>query len=133
MVRAHINRIGTALPPHDVHQAFIDFVGDLIEDRRDAALFRRMESRAGIAHRWSYVEPVAAPNRHVIDRQGFYRPGAFPSTAAAPRRAVRGRTSGARGTTRRSTCRVPPSLLQRVARGARRQAAGRPPPPSARE
>jgi len=82
MVQAHINRIGTALPPHDVHQAFISFVGDLIEDRRDAALFRRMESRAGIAHRWSFVEPVETADRHVIDKQGFYTPGAFPSTAA---------------------------------------------------
>lgn len=78
--KAHINRIGTALPPHDVHDAFMRFVGDLIEDRRDATLFRRMVGRAGIAHRWSYVEPVENPNRFLADKQGFYTPGNFPST-----------------------------------------------------
>jgi predicted naringenin-chalcone synthase len=79
--KAHINRIGTALPPHDVHDAFMRFVGDLIEERRDALLFRRMVGRAGIAHRWSYVEPVENPNRFLADKQGFYTPGSFPSTA----------------------------------------------------
>ncbi len=78
---AHINAIGTALPPHDVHEAFMRFVGDLIEDRRDQLLFKRMVGRAGIDHRWSYVEPVENPNRFLADREGFYTPGAFPSTA----------------------------------------------------
>jgi predicted naringenin-chalcone synthase len=78
---AHINRIGTALPPHDVHEAFTAFVGDLIEDRRQSLIFRRMVGRAGISHRWSYVEPAENPNRFLADKQGFYTPGAFPSTA----------------------------------------------------
>lgn len=77
---AHINRIGTALPPFDVHDAFMRFVGDLIEDDRQARLFRRMVGRAGIAHRWSYVEPAENPNRFLADKQGFYTPGNFPTT-----------------------------------------------------
>jgi predicted naringenin-chalcone synthase len=78
---AHINRIGTALPPFDVHAAFLAFVADLIEDRRQSLIFRRMVARAGISHRWSYVEPAENPNRFLADTQGFYTPGAFPSTA----------------------------------------------------
>ncbi|WP_416906952.1 MAG: type III polyketide synthase [Polymorphobacter sp.] len=81
-VTAHINRIGTALPPFDVHEAFMRFVGDLIEDERQARLFRRMVGRAGISHRWSYVEPVENPNRFLADKAGFYTPGAFPTTGA---------------------------------------------------
>lgn len=82
MAKAHINAVGTALPPFDVHEAFMRFVGDLIENRRDAALFRRMVSRAGIAHRWSYVEPAENPNRFLADKHGFYLPGGFPTTGA---------------------------------------------------
>jgi predicted naringenin-chalcone synthase len=78
---AHINRIGTALPPNDVHEAFVDFVGTLLTDRRDKAIFRRLVSRAAIDHRWSFVTPVKDPDGFTVDAEGFYRPGAFPTTA----------------------------------------------------
>ena len=69
--RAHINAIGTAVPRHDVHQAFIDWALKQIDDRRAAALFQRMAARSGIAHRWSVVPGPAE----------FYRNGALPPTS----------------------------------------------------
>jgi predicted naringenin-chalcone synthase len=78
---AHINRIGTALPPNDVHAAFVDFVGGLIKDRRDQLIFRRLVGRSAIDHRWSFFTPVKDPDGFTADAEGFYRPGAFPSTA----------------------------------------------------
>jgi alpha-pyrone synthase len=80
MPEAFINRIATANPPHDVHDAFLDF-GRLMlrEDRRRLALFNRMAERSGIAHRYSYFQPGgAAPE---LDGAGFYKLGAFPGTA----------------------------------------------------
>ena len=82
MAQAHINRIGTAVPGHDVHDAFVRFVGNFITERRDKAIFKRMEGRSGIAHRYSYFEPTENPDGFVADTEGFYTPGAFPSTAA---------------------------------------------------
>jgi len=78
---AHINRIGTAVPPNDVHDAFVRFVGQFIRDRRDSALFKRMVGRAGIAHRYSFFTPVTNPDGFEADAEGFYTPDAFPSTA----------------------------------------------------
>ena len=79
---AHINRIGTAVPPNDVHDAFVGFVGDMIDDRRGQLIFKRMVGRAGIEHRFSYFEPLANPNRFMADTDGFYVQGKFPTTGA---------------------------------------------------
>jgi predicted naringenin-chalcone synthase len=78
---AHLNRVATANPPHDVHRAFERFVEGMLTERRDVALFRRMAGRSGIEHRYSYFEPTYAPDGFVADTEGFYRPGAFPGTA----------------------------------------------------
>ncbi len=69
--RAFLNAIGTATPPHDVHQDFLAYSPALLETERERALFARMAERGGIAHRFS---PLTA-------QEGFYIPGAFPSTA----------------------------------------------------
>lgn len=82
MTTAHINRIGTAVPPNDVHDAFSRFVLSFLTERRDQVLFQRMRSRAEIEHRWSYFEPIEDARGFVADSEGFYTPGAFPSTAA---------------------------------------------------
>ena len=82
MVTAHINRIGTAVPPNDVHDAFVNFVGGMIDDRRGTAIFKRMVGRAGIDHRFSFFEPVTNPDGFEADTEGFYTPGNFPGTAA---------------------------------------------------
>lgn len=78
---AHVNRISTAVPGHDVHRAFERFVGSLLEGRREAALFRRMAGRSGIERRFSSFEPVENPDGFVADTEGFYAPGAFPPTS----------------------------------------------------
>jgi len=82
MTGAFINRIATALPPNDVHRAFLDF-GRLMlaNDPRKRALFDRMAERSGIAHRWSVLAAGGA-----VDRDSFYRLGAFPGTAARMRK-----------------------------------------------
>ncbi|MFN3591134.1 MAG: type III polyketide synthase [Thermaurantiacus sp.] len=81
MTAAHINRIATAVPPHDVHAAFERFVDGRLEGRREQALFRRLARRSGIDHRWSSFRPVTNPDGFVADAEGFYVPGAFPGTA----------------------------------------------------
>ena len=81
MPEAFINRIATATPPHDVHNAFLRFGQFMLKDnKRSLALFNRMADRSGIAHRYSYVQPD--PGGEVTDTEGFYRAGSFPDTAA---------------------------------------------------
>ncbi len=81
MTTAYINRIGTAVPEHDVHGTFIQFVDRLLPDRRAKILFGRMVQRAGIAHRYSTLEP-SGNIESAIDREGFYQLGRFAGTAA---------------------------------------------------
>jgi predicted naringenin-chalcone synthase len=79
---AHINRIACAVPPHDVHEAFVGFAGSLLQERRGRLLFERMASRSGIQHRWSSITPPRAGSNYAADGDGFYQVGRFPSTAA---------------------------------------------------
>ena len=57
MTVAHINRIGTAVPPQDVHAPFIAFARTLLPDDRRRDLFDRMAQRSGIAHRYAALRP----------------------------------------------------------------------------
>jgi alpha-pyrone synthase len=85
MTEAFINRIATAVPPHDVHAAFLQFGRNMLHgDNRRLALFNRMADRSGIAHRYSFLEPGLEPGADgmAVDTEGFYRSGAFPGTAA---------------------------------------------------
>ncbi len=79
---AHINRIGTANPPHPVHAAFVEFVTNTIEDARERRLFTRMVERSGIGQRFSYLQPVTLPDGTITDSEGFYGTGEWPTTAA---------------------------------------------------
>lgn len=81
MTMAYINRIGTAVPEHDVHESYIRFADRILPDRRTRALFRRMVQRAAIDHRYSTLETSDRPE-HGIDRNGFYQPGRFAGTGA---------------------------------------------------
>jgi predicted naringenin-chalcone synthase len=76
---AYINRIGTAVPEYDVHQAFIDFFDRFLPDRKAKLLFRRMAQRAEIDHRFSTLRPHEDPTV-AVDCEGFYRPGQFAGT-----------------------------------------------------
>lgn len=75
---AHLNAVGTAVPPHDVHHAFIAWASDRVDDRA-RPLFARMAARAGIAHRWSVLPGVGGAS--AVETGGFYADG-MPGTAA---------------------------------------------------
>lgn len=77
----HINRIATATPANDVHQAFIDFARDMLDDPRARKVFDRMADRSGVAHRFSTLQPTGE-NGAALDTGGFYRRGGFPGTGA---------------------------------------------------
>jgi alpha-pyrone synthase len=80
---AFINAIGTAVPGHDIHAAFIDWAGGRLAEERDRKLFARMAARSGIRHRWSVLAPTA-DGGSPIQPGGFYA-GAWPGTAARMR------------------------------------------------
>jgi alpha-pyrone synthase len=79
---AYLNRIATAVPQHDVHDAFVLFAEKMLADPRLHPVFHRMVSRARIAHRYSFLDPhkdsrhFSSPGAHE-----FYRLGNFPDTA----------------------------------------------------
>ncbi|MDE8346104.1 MAG: type III polyketide synthase [Acidocella sp.] len=81
MVIAHINRISTAHPPHDVHQAYQNFIAQALAPGKARTVFTRMASRAGIAHRYSVLHQDGLVEADA-PRTGFYRRGAYPGTAA---------------------------------------------------
>jgi predicted naringenin-chalcone synthase len=85
MTTAHINRIGTAVPDHDVHETFIRFAEQNLPERRSRLLFKRMVQRAEIEHRYSTFAPGETLSI-AADRDGFYRPGHFAGTAARMKR-----------------------------------------------
>lgn len=78
---AHVNRIATAVPAHQVHDAFVRFVTGRIADARYRHIFERMVGRAGIERRYSFLEPMILPDGRVTDSEGFYGLGEWPGTA----------------------------------------------------
>ena len=82
MTTAYINRIATAVPEHDVHDSFVVFAENMLEDPRLRAVFRRMSSRSDISHRYSFLNPHVRPGDFSShDANRFYRLGSFPGTA----------------------------------------------------
>lgn len=79
MTTAYLNAVGTAVPTHDIHAAFIGWAQRQILDARQRRLFDRMAARAGIAHRWS-VLPPGRDGGSPVDPGGFYAEGQ-PGTA----------------------------------------------------
>ena len=77
---AHINRIGTALPPYDVHASFVAFAHKMLDTDKSEKVFGRMAQRSGIVHRYS-VLPVEDLSLDQTGKRGFYSPGMYPSTA----------------------------------------------------
>ena len=55
----YLNAVATAVPDHDIHDAFIGWAQARV-DPAARAVFARMAARAGIGHRWS-VLPTTAP------------------------------------------------------------------------
>ncbi len=86
MTTAYLNRIATAVPEHDVHDAFVVFAEKMLIDPRLRAVFRRMVTRAEIAHRYSFLDPRIQAEQGsgqgpAYDAHEFYRLGCFPNTA----------------------------------------------------
>jgi predicted naringenin-chalcone synthase len=78
MAVPHLLGIGTAIPDHDIHEAFIGWARSRV-DARERRLFDRMAARSGIGHRWSVLP--RAPGSPV-DAGGFYAEAPLPGTAA---------------------------------------------------
>jgi len=78
---AFLNAIGTAVPDHDIHHAFIAWAQDRIEDGRSARLFARMAARSGIDHRWSVLDRTSNGGSPV-SAEGFYAQAPLPGTGA---------------------------------------------------
>ena len=76
-----ITALATAVPDHDIHEAFVAWARARLTDRRAAAVFERMAMRAGIGHRWS-VLPVAPGGGSPVANGGFYADGLMPPTSA---------------------------------------------------
>uniref|UniRef100_UPI0035C966A5 type III polyketide synthase n=1 Tax=uncultured Sphingomonas sp. TaxID=158754 RepID=UPI0035C966A5 len=76
---AHIAAIGTAVPDHDIHEAFIGWARARLPDPRAAKVFDRMASRAAIGHRWS-VLPIGMDGGSPVDAGGFYARDVLPGT-----------------------------------------------------
>ncbi|HUX45712.1 MAG TPA: type III polyketide synthase [Terracidiphilus sp.] len=82
MTTAYLNRIATAVPEHDVHDAFVVFAEQMLANPRLHTVFRRMVSRAKIAHRYSFLNARKGSGQFSSqDANEFYRLGNFPNTA----------------------------------------------------
>jgi alpha-pyrone synthase len=80
MTPAYLNKIATAVPAHDVHDAFVHFARTLLETPQAQKVFDRLAQRSQIAHRYSIFPAAADPAGESIDATGVYRRGQFPST-----------------------------------------------------
>jgi len=78
MTTAYLNRVATAVPAHDVHDAFVRHATRAL-DARQASVFTRMVDKAQIAHRFSVLAPEQHPDSTA--RAGFYAGGGYPTTA----------------------------------------------------
>ncbi len=81
MIEAYINRIATAVPDDDVHHAFVEFAGNMLEDPRVQPVFRRMAQRSAIRRRFSVLTPHEVTNDFYVNAHEFYMRGKFPDTA----------------------------------------------------
>jgi alpha-pyrone synthase len=65
-----------------VHNAFVIFAEHMLSDPRLRTVFRRMVSRAKIAHRYSFLDPQNGSGGFSShDALEFYSRGNFPNTA----------------------------------------------------
>ena len=64
--RAHLNRIGTAVPDHDVHAGYVAYAREALGDTRARRSFERLLARAQIDHRYAVV-PVGFYGKTVPD------------------------------------------------------------------
>jgi predicted naringenin-chalcone synthase len=80
VLQAYLRAIGTAVPDHDIHHAFIDWARARVDPRK-SRVFDRMAARAGIGHRWS-VLPRGDDGGSPVAAGGFYAADPLPGTGA---------------------------------------------------
>src|SRR5690349_16835702 len=68
---AHINRIATGVPQHDIHASYLHDARRLLESPRARSVLDRMAAKAQIEHRYSVL----------ADHQSTYAYGCFPTVA----------------------------------------------------
>ncbi|MGL6236084.1 MAG: type III polyketide synthase [Segniliparus sp.] len=89
MTTAHINKIATTVPEHDVHHEFVDYATAQFEDPKAQLVFRRMVERSHISHRWANMSGIdefygGDPNAVSIhDRMRAFEQSAPPLAVAA--------------------------------------------------
>ncbi len=87
MTQAYINRVASAVPDDDVHDAFVAFADQMLEDPRVQPVFRRMAARSGIRRRFSVLTPnyrmqeAVRRTEFTVNAHEFYTRGSFPDTA----------------------------------------------------
>lgn len=81
MTTAYINRIASAVPPHNVHHAFVSFASTLLPEGTYRNLFRRMARLSAIESRYSFVKPITTEDGSWKDEEQVYEEGNFPITA----------------------------------------------------
>ena len=75
---AYLHAIGTAVPEHDIHDAFLAWAQARVAESA-RPVFGSMARRSGIRHRWS-VLPKAPGGGSPIDPGGFYDADPLPGT-----------------------------------------------------
>jgi alpha-pyrone synthase len=80
MTSVCIQRIATTTPPHDVHKAFIEYASGMLRDPRARSVLSHMVQRAGISHRYSYVQAGSGKTLDSLDGENLFRLGNFPTT-----------------------------------------------------
>jgi alpha-pyrone synthase len=80
MAAVWLNRIATAVPPHEGHGKFLQYAPSMLSDDRQRRMFTRLAEKAQIERRYTIFEPSPDPQR--LDAGDFYVRGSFPSTAA---------------------------------------------------
>jgi len=86
VTRVYLNRVGTAVPRHDIHADFVDYGRSVLDDEHRRALWDRMAEMADIEHRFAVFAASPAPRLTNLVQDGFYMRGDFPGTAARMRR-----------------------------------------------
>jgi alpha-pyrone synthase len=82
VTQAYINRIATAVPDGDVHNAFVAYADQMLDDPQTQPIFRRMAARSGIRRRFSVLTPNNKTLEFSVNAHEFYTRGNFPDTAA---------------------------------------------------
>jgi predicted naringenin-chalcone synthase len=88
LAQAFIHRIATAVPDNEVHDVFIAFAGNMLEDERRRAIFHRMAAKSGIDRRYSVLRvdspaiqsEIQSQSQDGVDAHRFYQLGQFPPT-----------------------------------------------------